>query len=383
MLANQEFRAVGVKTTLHKDEAEWRAVVTFTNDRQELELETVGLDATMFALRLHTARNAKGLKELLPFAGNSDYWFEVEDLAKDSDKQLQKALRELLSGRVRFDYNPTALVSEFLTSRQSHAAKFRRLKQDYFEIQAINLLLTKNAQDHQDRMFKNKARTRVYTRHIDDILDGAYKSSDGPVDGFLRFRRAMSEDSETAIRRAWHQYKLAEDLRNRMAIQRTIPGEIGIPHLMDNYRRLSEALVPFVRVISDCVCLLEGCERPQHSTGFTKRCQIIKDSKYADLLRYFDPMIRASESHAGTEIQKEEGRVILTDRSTGARRITGEYTYREIVVMTRDLIENLFPAMLSSIHLHELHLLTLVIHSQEYLDLVLCLGNLEQRVSPP
>lgn len=306
MLENQEFRAVGVKATLHKDEAEWRAVVTFTSDRQELELETTGFEATTFALRLHTARNAKGLKELLPFAGNSDYWFEAEDLAKDSDQKLQKALKEIASGRFRFDYNPMALVSEFLASRQWHEAKFVRLKQDYFEIRAISLLLTKNAQEQQDRMFKNKPRTKTYTRHIDDILDGAYKCVDGPVDAFLCFRRAMFEDGDTAIRRAWHQYKLAEDLRNRMAIQRTIPGEIGIPHLMDNYRRLSEALVPFVRVISDCVCLLEGRERLQGSTGFTKRCQIIKDSKYADLLRHFDPMIRASESHAGTEIQKEE-----------------------------------------------------------------------------
>ena len=383
MLSNQEFRAIGVEASLGKDEADWRALVKFDNDRKELELEVVGIEATMFALRLHTARNAKGRKALLPFAGHSDYWFELEALAKDSKRKLREALRELTTGDRKFDYNPMALMSEFLTLRQWHEEKFRKLKEDYFGIQAFNILLVKDAKSTQERMFTTKPSTRAYAEQIEEILNGGYGSVDGPVDGYLSFRRAMPEDSEAVIRRAWRQYELAEDLRNRLAVQKTVPGEIGIPHLMDNYRRLSEALVPFIRLMSDGVCVLEGRDRPQAGMGLTKRCQIVKNSKYADLLRCFDPMIRASESHAGTEILKDTGTVILTDWSTGFRRVTGEYTFRAIVDMTRELVENLFPAMLISVHLHELYLLTLVLHSQDYLDLVLCLGNVEHGGSTP
>ena len=129
MLSNQEFRAVGVEARLSKNEADWRALVRFSNDRDELELEVVGLEATMFALKLHTARNAKGRKALRPFAGHSDYWFELEDLAKDSKQKLGDALKNLTTGGRRFDYDPMALVSEFLTTRQWHDSKFRRLKE--------------------------------------------------------------------------------------------------------------------------------------------------------------------------------------------------------------------------------------------------------------
>ena len=137
----------------------------------------------------------------------------------------------------------------------------------------------------------------------------------------------MPEDSGASVARAWHEYKLVENLRNRLSIQGTIPGEIGIRYLMDNYRRLSEALVPFIRVVSDGVCILEDRPPLQATTGFTRRCNAIKDSEYADLLCCFDPAIRASESHAGTEVYKETGIVILTDRSTGLRRVIGEYKF--------------------------------------------------------
>ena len=381
MLVNQEFRAVGVKASCGNEDAQWRAVVAFSNDRKDLELEVVGAEATLFALRLHTTRNAKGRKELLPFASSNEYWLQLEALAKDPRQKLQEALTGLTTGSLKFDYNFMELVSEFLVSGRWHDERFKRLKDDYFAIQAASLLVVKDRKSTQDRLLKNKSGTKVYTKQIEDILNRGYASVEGPVDSYLSLKRSMPGDSASIITRAWRQYELAEDLRNRLGTQGTVPGEIGIPHLMDNYRRLSEALVPFIRVISDGVCLLEGRERPQVTMGLTKRCQIVKESEYADLLRCFDPMIRASESHAGTETHKDTGTVILADWSTGVRRVTGEYTFQAIVGMTHELVENLFPALLISVSLHELYLLTLVLHSQDYLDLVLCLGNVEPRAS--
>ena len=381
MLANQEFRAISVEANGSNEDAQWRAVVTFSSDRRDLELEVVGVEATLFALTLHTTRNAKGRKALLPFRNSNDYWLQLEALARDPKQKLQQAFAELTTGRRKFNYNSMNLVSEFLTSGRWYDEQFKKLKDDYFAIQAASVLVVKDRKNSQDRMFKNKPSTRAYTQQIEDILNRGYTSVEGPVDSYLSFKRSMPGDTDSIITRAWRQYELVEDLRNRLAIQGAVPGRIGIPYLMDNYRRLSEALVPFIRVISDGVCLLEGRDRPQATMGLTKRCQIVKKSAYGDLLRCFDPMIRASESHAGTETQEDTGTVILADWSTGSRRVIGEYTFRAIVDITRELVENLFPALLVSVYLHELYLLTLVLHSQDYLDLVLCLGNVEQRVS--
>ena len=383
MVANKDFRATSVKASLGNDDASWNSIVTLTNDREVLELEATGRAATMFALRLHTTRNPEGLPCLRPHRTTSNYWFETEDLAKDYDQKLREALRQLTLGQLRFDYDPTALICEFLRSGQWHETKFMRLKRDYFAIQAFTLAQVKEAQANQQRMFQNKPGTRVYTERIDAVLNPAYGSAHEPVDTYLRFQRSMPEDSGASVARAWHEYKFIEDLRNRLAIQETIPGEFGIRCLMDNYRRLSEALVPFIRVVSDGVCILGGRPPLQATTGFTRRCNVIKDSEYADLLSCFDPAIRASESHAGTEVHKETGTVILTDRSTGVRRVIGEYKFEQIADMTRDLIENLFPAFLVAIYLHEVSLLLLSMRSQAYLDLLLCVGNLEHGSSQP
>ena len=381
MVANRDFRATSVKASLGNDDASWNAIVTVTNDRKVLELEATGRAATMFALRLHGSRNKRGLPGLRPYRTTSDYWLETMDLAKDYDQKLREALRQLTLGRLQFDYDPTALICEFLRSGQWHETKFMRLKRDYFAIQAFTIAQVKEAQANQQRMFQNKPGTRAYTERIDAVLNLAYGSAHEPVDTYLRFQRSMPEDSSASVVRAWHEYKLVEDLRKRLAIQGTIPGEIGIRYLMDNYRRLSEALVPFIRVVSDGVCILGGRPPLQATTGFTRRCNAIKDSEYADLLGCFDPAIRASESHAGTEVDKETGTVVLTDRSTGVRRVIGEYKFEQIAEMTHDLMENLFPAFLGAIYLHEVSLLLLSMRSQAYLDLLLCVGNLEHESS--
>ena len=57
----------------------------------------------------------------------------------------------------------------------------------------------------------------------------------------------------------------------------------------------------------------------------------------------------------------------------------GQYTFQQIADMTRDLVENLFPAILVATHLYELSLLLLSMRSRSYLDLLLCVGNLEHK----
>ena len=381
MLANEEFRAISVEASLGKEDTAWRATVAFTNGREVLALETSGYAATILALRLHTTRNSKGFECLRPYTTNSSYWLETEDLAKDYDKKLSDALRQLTSGQLRFDYDPTALMSDFLTSgtmarREVHPTKARLLRHSGGYSGA-----GQGCAEEPRTNVSEQTCTREYTKRVDDVLNRSYGSSHEPLDAYLRLRRSMPEDGSAIVARAWNQYRLAEDLRNRLAVQKVVPGEIGIPHLMDNYRRLSEALVPFIRVLSDGVCILDGRRPLQAGTGLAKRCKVIKDSKHRELLGSFDPAIRDSESHAGTDVCKENGTVILCDRSGGVRRVTGQYTFRQIVEMTRDLIENLFPAILAAVYLHELSLLLLAMRSRSYLDLLLCVGNLEHKAS--
>ena len=182
MVANKDFRATSVKASRGNDDASWNSIVTFTNDREVLEFEVTGRAATMFALRLHTARNTEGLPCLRPHRITSNYWFETKDLAKDYNQKLREALRQLTLGQLRFDYDPMALICEFLRSGQWHETKFMRLKRDYFAIQAFTVAQVKEAQANQQRMFQNKPGTRAYTERIEAVLNPAYGSAHEPVD---------------------------------------------------------------------------------------------------------------------------------------------------------------------------------------------------------
>lgn len=385
LITHKGFRAISVSvaftTTTDPPPGTVRphCVVTVTNGNDTLELESDDLQFSMYALSLKKTRDQAGTRMLQPIMNIDKYWREMESLAKDADSKKNAALQRLTSNTFRFDYSPKALVTRFLASRKWGAAEFTALKRDYFEIQAYFLLHGKQMLSAQQALHRNKPGTEQYSDIVDEVLRKAFRTDVDFVANYLKFQEALASDTDDTLAQASAQHKIVKDTLEMLGGRKTVPGEIGIPHLLDIYRRLSESLVPMIKVLSEAVCVLEGRQRPDPTLGFTKRCEIIKRSSYGGLLTCLDPAIRHSESHAATRVDKATAKVYLTEVIDGQRRTLGEYTFEQVTEMTRELLDVLFPSLLTSLYMHELALILVILFSPEYIELLLCIDNLQYK----
>ena len=215
---------------------------------------------------------------------------------------------------------------------------------------------------------------------IDDILRLSYRTDDNWVKNYIRFLNDIPQgaiDDLTSF--GLDQRSHVDDLLGMLAQRGRVDGRRGIEHLLDIYRRMAEVSRPFVKVLSDCIKIVEGEPRPHPELGFGKRCEIIRASSFGDLVRNLDPDIRNSESHTGTSVDMKQGKVVLTKLvDIGNREIVKEYTLEEICNLTWDLYHNLVPAFIMSFHIHEVCMILVILYSKEYIDLLLSIDNLRE-----
>jgi len=383
LIANKGFRAISISVAFTpvldspSGTVTPHSVVAVTNGNDTLELESYDLQFSMYALSLKKTRDQAGTRMLRPIANLDKYWTEMESLAKDPDTKIKAALQRLTSNTFRFDYSPKTLVTRFLASRKWGAAEFTALRRDHFEIQAYVLLHGKQMLSTQQSLHRNKPGSEQYCDIVDEVLRKAFRTDVDFVANYLKFQEALASDTDDTLTQAFAQYKIVKDTLNMLGRRETVPGEVGIPHLLDIYRRVSESLVPLIKVLSEAVCMLEGRQRPDPTLGFAKRCEIIKRSSYGGLLTCLDPAIRHSESHAATQVDKATGKVYLTEIIDGQRRTVGEYTFEQVAEMTRELLDVLFPSLLLSFYMHELALILVILLSPEYVELLLCIDNMQ------
>lgn len=341
MVSGMGFRATGISVTFTPipdappGSVTPHSVVILTNGRDTLELESDDFEVSMYALSLKAARDEAGTRKLRPIADLNKYWDEIEELARDADAKRTAARERIASREFRFKYPPKALLARFLASRRWGDAEFAGLKRDHFEIQAFFLAHARQLLSTQKTLYQNKPGAKQYSETVDEILRKAFRTDEDPVGNYLKFEAALAVDTEDALVQALGQHRIVKDTLGMLKARRTVPGEVGIPHLLDIYRRLSEALVPVIRVLSDAVCVAEGRRLPDPGLGFSKRCEVVRQSKYGDLMRCLGPAIRHSESHAATRVDKAAGKVFLTELAEGRRRTIGEYTFEQVADMTR------------------------------------------------
>jgi hypothetical protein len=348
-----------------------------TNGKETVRLESEEIDFCMYAMSLKDARDHSGTKILKPVANLSKYWHEMEWLARDAEIKRRKAILRLKDGKIQFEYSPKALVTKFLASREWESRKCTVLKRDHFEIQAFFLLEAKKLLDTQKDLYRKSSTSKIYCDAIDEILHKAFRTDVDCVNNYLKFQESLTSDIDDALVQAIAQRKIVEDLLCMLSARGTVPGDMGIPHLLDIYRRLSEALSPLVKVLSDAVCFIEGMPNPSPNLGFSRRCDIIKHSQYGDFLSCLDPAIRHSESHAATLIDIKKGKVYLTEIVDGQRCTMHEHSFKQVLEMTKDILNGLFPSLILTFSMHEFALLIVILLSTEYVDLLLCVDNME------
>lgn len=367
------------------DPSTWRVDVPAADEAEvsvqkgaiTLTLNSSSKDFVDYVLTLHPSLDFKGNSVLRRFADNGRYWAESKDVF-DRMRDRKAAIERLMASKRKVDGKLRTLLIELLRTRDWGASRFVPLRDQFVELEGVLISESSRLMQIQQRLYANNPEAKKYGDLVEELLNAAVWFHDEPfIKRALRFFELVRFDVLEAVSRAFEQRKHVDDLLGMLAKRSPLPGRKGLPHLLDMNRRLCETLRPFIDALSDAVCLVEGVPRLSPNTGYTKRVEVIKRSKFAEIVACLDPDIRHSESHDGTFLDDEKGRVLLTDvGDDGQRRTLGEYSYWQISDMTLDLQNGLFVAVLTAFALHEMGVLATTVVSSEYFKALTSFGNL-------
>jgi hypothetical protein len=358
-------------------EVQPQTTVRLTRGEHQLALQSNDLDFFQFCSGLRPSLGERGIPGLRRYADLDRYYRELKDLTSEADRKLRDATHRCVSGYPARQSAPEVLVSKFLKSREWGSSAYLPLKDQYFDIQAMVWLSSRKALEAQERLQKRYPESKQYADRVDRLLSDAFGTGENPVQNYLRFTEAANLDFDEIAAKLLVEARQTDDLFRMLSSRGDIRGELGLPYLVDVYRRYAEWARPIIRVLSNAVCIAEGHPQPDPSLGLTKRCELIRRSGYSPIVDPLDPRIRNAASHNAVTYDHSRGIVQFIDVDAAGNRLGQfELTYVEVSDKTRAFTDGLVPGLLTAFGMRQQALLLMTLFSGEYLSLILAIDNM-------
>lgn len=353
-----------------------RTTVRVTKGDRELALQSDDSDFFRHCAALKQSFDHSGAPTFRCIADLNRYYREIHDLTQDTDRKRREAFERYSAGRADLAFVPEPFISEFLRSRNWGDPRYLPLKTQYFEVLVATLVSSRKTLDAQDCLQKKFPASRKYSERVDNLLGQAFGKGEEPVRSYLRFVDSADINLDEVAAKLLAEAHKTADLFEMLSGRGEIRGDVGLPYLVDVYRRYAEWTRPLLVVLSNAVSLAEGRPLPAPTTGMTKRAELIRQSGYSDIVDCFDPRIRHAASH--NAISYDHGRRVVkfTDVDRDGNSLGDfELTYVEVCDKARAFIDGLVPGLLDAFGMRQQTQLLLTIVSGEYLKLLLLIDN--------
>ena len=357
--------------------ATWRTTAVLKRGANDLTLQSDDEDFFAFCVAHQQFVDENGDPMFRRVADVTRYHTELQMFALEFDTRKQQAIERLKAGQIRLVFVPEMLIGEFLKSRDWGSPKYLPLKSEYFDVLAAIFWSSKKAADGEKRLLDALPESRKYSLRLGELLRSSFDPFKEPVKNYLRFADLNRKPFGMLAKKFIDESKFNNDIFARLSRDGSVEGRIGLQYLIDMYRRYAEWALPFLKILSEAVCALEGKPGPEPSLGMTKRVELIRQTVYADVVDCFDPRIRHAASHGGITYDQNLGIVKFDGVDPdGVRRFDDfELSYTEVAEKTRYFLRGFAPGMLSAFGMQEQLLLLTTIMSVEYQKLILLIGN--------
>lgn len=222
-----------------------------------------------------------------------------------------------------------------------------------------------------------KAKTpgfETYYRAIEKIYMKSFRIDPNFVKNYIRHKTTNDFDLVnyvTQIRAITRHLDLLKTIYPKDGM----PGDKGIQLLLDNYRRCAEACIKPLNLLRIGQEIANGNPSPARAKGAEKNKAILQPV-LGSLLDCYDPRIRNSESHLTTDIDAPHGLVRFYKDNGGHLELLVTYSFVELVKMTNELQNNLFPALVYKAYMEwRMMLLVITLNSPEYKLALLKIDN--------
>lgn len=302
------------------------------------------------------------------------YNTELEPLTIGFETERKKAFERLQAGKIRLDFAPPPLIREFLQSRAWGDSKYLPLKAQYFDILAAVFWSSRESAEAEKRLYHLLPEAERYAKRITEVLLKSFDPFKEPLRNYLRFADLNDQGFSDLSKKVLDEGTLNKDMFDKLSKGDPVEGRIGLRYLIDMYRRYGEAVLPLLKILSEAVSIVEGKAAPDPSLGMTKRVELIRQSRYADIVDCFDPRIRHAASHSG--ISYDQNRGIVKFEGTASDGFDDfEMTYVEVAEKTRYFIRGFVPGMLGTIGMYQELQLMAIVQSGDYRRLLLLIDN--------
>jgi hypothetical protein len=271
-------------------------------------------------------------------------------------------------------------IKEFLLSKNRSSSKFKSLKTEYYENTAYLLLLLKHYAKKDQDLRSERPEYSKYCNLVEKILENAFLTDPNPIKNYLKYHNNIKLNTFDLINRINEQkayYVFLHQIMSPHCPTETIDQFKNMVNgILDIYRRYSELAKPLINSLRIAIELGNGIPNPNKTKKYDENCSIVKKSgSYGLLVRDIEPIIRNSESHFNGEIVSDC--LVITKEKDGKRTEVAKYKLNDISLKIFDLDKNLFPALGLGFVLTEMKLLTQVLQSEEYITILLGIGNID------
>jgi len=351
-----------------------KVTVVLEKDGNQISIQSFEPDFLKYVVELRGVANTTGDPKFTKVKDLNRYNADVKHLIDEDRSKVKKAADEIISGQFKFIYNPGKMIYEFLKSeRNLKNAYFLPLKTDYHHILAFSLLESKEALKGQEKLIKRYPGAKKYIDAIGKILIVLRPTKNGIKD-YKFYKGFVDFDIDAWSKRIVTQLNIMDDTVKEFIRRGTIPGDIAIPRMMNIYSRCLELSVPVINLIRVGLDIKNGEKSPEKQYSLSRNIRILKsDLIYGALFDCLDEKIRHSDAHASIEIAN--GNVHILETRGHKPKTIKTYTFERIMTMISVMEEELFPSIVSTLLIHEMAALDLVLVSKEYKFLLLALGN--------
>ncbi len=331
-------------------------------------------DVVRYALHLKNTIDSDGNYELVAIKDLEQYYRDIDFLYDPEKSKINQAYRDLVEGQYIFEFDPDELVEEFLLSNNRKSKKFSKLKSEHFYITAHCLDQAKGALQRYEEMKEKTPGIERCHLAIEQIYIKAFRSDRNFVKNYIQHKTT----NDFSLVNFMAQVKA---ITQHIELMKTIfstggmPGNHGIQLVLDTYRRYAEACVKPLNLlrIGQELFLGDPCPRLTKSAAANKS---ILQPILGAILDCYDPRIRNSESHLSTDIDIDNGQVLLYKDAKGKRELLVKYSFVELVNMTNELQHHLFPALVLTAYMEwRTMLLIITLDSPEYKFALLKIDN--------
>lgn len=347
-----------------KNQCKAVAEIVLSNDKEDVKISSEEQDFVEFAFKIQKIADNEGNLKLIRVKDTNKYYADIDFLVDKYKEKIAKARNDIITGKFKFVYDPEELLDKYLFSKRLLKSQdVPKLKSDYYYIFSHFLLLAEHFMLLRDKLLQ-KLEIKDVVSQLDKLYVVILKEPNS-IKRYKLFKDYLDCDLTEIANKSKEESDYIKSLFNSLVIQSPVSITTSCKTVLDSYWRFCELLKPFVNFIRICIELENG-KTPKEKLPYSQNVDIIKKSKYKDIIKHIAPLIRNKELHLSTEIDEKNHIINFIERKNRKKNIVDSIKFADLYDLFNKIQRISFPAIyLATVVLH-FGTILLILQSGEY-----------------